>query len=65
MKDKFSKHYFGHLTFYQITSTFSLPISAIIDSGGITICFGFWGFFWTWKKENDEVYFMEENNHDA
>lgn len=47
---KFSRCYFGHLCFYYIPGVFAIPVSAIIDTTGFSICFGFWGFNWTWKK---------------
>lgn len=46
-----TKTYFGHLSFYYEPNSFILPISAIFDACGITICFGFWGLSWTWKRE--------------
>ena len=51
---KFSKTYFGRLTFYYEPKSFIIPVSAIIDSCGIVICFGFWGLNLTWKKYEDE-----------
>jgi len=51
---KFSESYFGRLTFYYEPKSFIFPISAIIDTTGIVICFGFWGLNWLWKKDNDE-----------
>lgn len=52
MKDsKFTKTYFGHLTFYYEPNSFIIPISAIFDRTGIVICFGFFGLNWVWKRD--------------
>ena len=50
---KCTKRYCKHLTFYYEPNGFIIPISAVIDTTGIVICFGFWGFNWTWKKDID------------
>ena len=55
---KFSKTYFKRLTFYSGTNSFIFPLSVLIDEVGFTMCFGFWGFMWYWKKE------VEQNEDD-
>ena len=49
---KSTKTYLGHLTFYYLPTGFVIPISVIFDKSGLAICFGFWGFSWTWKRED-------------
>ena len=48
---KFSKCYLGHLFIYYEPNSFIFPVSAIIDTSGIVVCFGFWGLTWCWKKD--------------
>ena len=56
---KNTKTYFGHLSFYYEPNSFIFPISAIIDNGGIVLCFGFWGMVWTFKKDVNPVVTFE------
>ena len=51
---KFSRIYFKHLCFYYEPNSFILPLSVIIDRGGVVVCLGFWGFNYSWKKWEDE-----------
>jgi len=51
---KSTKIYFGHLIFFYEPSCFIIPISAIIDKSGFSVCFGFWGFGWSWKKWKED-----------
>ena len=50
---KGTRFYFGHLAFYYEPNGFIIPISAIFDKTGISICFGFWGLIWLWKKDKE------------
>lgn len=48
---KYSKTYFRHLTFYCEPHSFIFPISVIVDTNGIVLCFAFFGLVWSWKRD--------------